>query len=88
MQVIPFRRDDLALDAEIRAETDDDARARERVHRNTLAGTGWYRREARGTPTPVRLKVRWRETASLSPHLCFALSEPCSVSSQFLGFPQ
>ncbi len=46
-QVIPFRRDDLHLDAEIRAEADDEADARERVHRSTLAGSGWYRREAR-----------------------------------------
>jgi hypothetical protein len=47
VQVIPFRRDDDGLDWTVRAETDADAAERERVHRNTLAGDGWYRRESR-----------------------------------------
>ncbi len=47
VQVIPFRRTDTALSAEIRAETQDDAVARKRVFRNTIAGDGWYRKSAR-----------------------------------------
>lgn len=46
-QVIPFRRDATALEADIRAETTEEAAERERVHRATLAGDGWYRQEAR-----------------------------------------
>ena len=47
VQVIPFRRDDTALTAEIRAETPEDAANRTRVFRNTIAGDGWYRKSAR-----------------------------------------
>lgn len=48
-QLIPFRRDAsaLALEAEIRAETDAEADERERIHRATTAGAGWYRTQAR-----------------------------------------
>jgi Family of unknown function (DUF6065) len=48
VQVFPFRRADAGIGAEVRAETEDEARDRERVHRNTLAGAGWYRKFARG----------------------------------------
>lgn len=49
VQVIPFRRDcsALAMTADIRAETDDEADERERVRRSTMAAAGWYREEAR-----------------------------------------
>jgi hypothetical protein len=48
VQVLPFRRADLGLAAEIRAETDEEAVTRERIRRSTLADDGWYRRNARG----------------------------------------
>jgi hypothetical protein len=48
VQVIPFRRDAIAADAEIRAETPDEARTRHTILRHTQAGEGWYRRAARG----------------------------------------
>lgn len=47
VQVIPFRRETSLIEAEIRAETPAEAGERERVLRNTRAGTGWYRTEAR-----------------------------------------
>jgi hypothetical protein len=47
VQVIPFERADGRLEAVVRAEGDRDAAERERVHRNTLAGQGWYRDHAR-----------------------------------------
>jgi len=47
VQVIPFRREDAAIKAEIRAETGEEAARREIVYRNTIAGEGWYRRSAR-----------------------------------------
>ncbi|AIM02467.1 hypothetical protein ACVMB3_004882 [Sinorhizobium meliloti] len=47
VQVIPFRRADAAVTAEIRAETRAEATEREAIHRNTLAGEGWYRKSAR-----------------------------------------
>jgi len=47
VQVIPFRRADTALPAEIRVETPADAALRQRIYRNTTAGDGWYRRFAR-----------------------------------------
>jgi hypothetical protein len=47
VQVIPFRRDAAALKAEIRAETAAEAAEHQAVHRNTLAGEGWYRKFAR-----------------------------------------
>ena len=47
VQVIPFRRADAAVEAEIRAEDGGESRDRERVFRNTIAGAGWYRTQAR-----------------------------------------
>jgi hypothetical protein len=47
VQVIPFRRADVGLDEVIRSETEGEARSRRKIHRNTLAGSGWYRRSAR-----------------------------------------
>jgi hypothetical protein len=47
VQVIPFRRDALALPFEVRAESPAEAGERQRVYRSTLASTGWYRRFAR-----------------------------------------
>ena len=47
VQVIPFRRADVGLDEVIRSETDAEAGTRQWIHRNTLAGSGWYRRSAR-----------------------------------------
>jgi hypothetical protein len=46
-QVIPFRRADAALKADIRVETAADAATRTRILRNTLSEEGWYRRFAR-----------------------------------------
>jgi hypothetical protein len=47
VQVIPFRRGDLQITADIRAETTTEAQARERIRRATAAGEGWYRKVAR-----------------------------------------
>jgi len=47
VQVIPFKRETTALEMVARAETAADAAARQRVFRNTLASTGWYRKFAR-----------------------------------------
>ncbi|MGE0283296.1 MAG: DUF6065 family protein [Rhizobiaceae bacterium] len=47
VQVIPIRRDLLEMEADIRAETDIEAAERDKVHRNTIAGEGWYRKVAR-----------------------------------------
>jgi hypothetical protein len=47
VQVIPFQRDSAALAAAIRAETEAESQARDRIHRSTLAGEGWYRDHAR-----------------------------------------
>ncbi|APG89923.1 DUF6065 family protein [Sinorhizobium americanum] len=47
VQVIPFRRVDAAVTAEIRAETRREAVERETIYRNTIAGQGWYRKVAR-----------------------------------------
>ncbi|BCH16475.1 DUF6065 family protein [Mesorhizobium sp. L-2-11] len=47
VQVIPFRREDSALKAEIGAETGAEATERETVYRNTIASEGWYRKWAR-----------------------------------------
>jgi Family of unknown function (DUF6065) len=41
VQVIPFARE--SVEADVRAETEDEADERERTHRGTLAGEGWYR---------------------------------------------
>ena len=46
-QVIPFRRDTVALHGIVRAESDEEADERERIRRSTLAGAAWYRRNAR-----------------------------------------
>jgi Family of unknown function (DUF6065) len=48
VQIFPFRRADAGIGAEVRAETEDEVRDRERVYRNTLAGAAWYRKFARG----------------------------------------
>jgi len=47
VQVIPFRRETTALEMVARAETAADAAERQRVFRNTIASTGWYRKFAR-----------------------------------------
>jgi hypothetical protein len=47
VQVIPFRRDAAEIAAEIGPEAAKDTDARDKVNRNTRAGTGWYRTEAR-----------------------------------------
>jgi hypothetical protein len=44
-QVIPFVRG--SRDGVVRAETEEEAAERERIRRSTLAGSGWYRRNAR-----------------------------------------
>ena len=49
VQIFPFRRDDAAIESEMRAETGEEAGERERVYRNTIAGTGWYRKFARAS---------------------------------------
>jgi hypothetical protein len=49
VQVIPFRRQDTAIEAEVRAETSEEAIQRETVFRNTIAGEGWYRKHARAS---------------------------------------
>ena len=45
-QVIPFERS-TELEGVVRAEREDEADERERIRRATLAGSGWYRRNAR-----------------------------------------
>jgi len=47
VQVIPFRRAGAAIEGEVRAECETEERRRETVYRNTIAGSGWYRRFAR-----------------------------------------
>jgi len=47
VQVIPFRRDTLALSAEIASETQAEGDVRRRIQRNTLAADGWYRKMVR-----------------------------------------
>jgi hypothetical protein len=47
VQIFPFRRADAAITGEVRAESEDEGCDRERVFRNTLAATGWYRKFAR-----------------------------------------
>jgi hypothetical protein len=47
VQVIPFRRDTAALEAEIGPETPAEANERIRILRHTQASEGWYRKEAR-----------------------------------------
>lgn len=47
-QVIPFRRAEAALEGVVRVETPEEGETRERIYRGTIAGEGWYRKEARG----------------------------------------
>ncbi|MGL5114414.1 MAG: DUF6065 family protein [Beijerinckiaceae bacterium] len=47
VQVIPFRRDDATIEAKIGVETSEEANERQRILRSTMAGEGWYRKEAR-----------------------------------------
>jgi hypothetical protein len=47
VQVIPFKRDATALDADIRVETSDEADHRSKILRHTQASDGWYRKQAR-----------------------------------------
>lgn len=47
VQVIPFRRADPALNGVVRAQTGAEVEATRRVLRQTDAGDGWYRKEAR-----------------------------------------
>ncbi len=47
VQVIPFRREATGLQAEIRAETGEEADRRTRIMRNTQSAEGWYREIAR-----------------------------------------
>jgi hypothetical protein len=49
VQVIPFRRADLALEGSIRAESKQEGEEREQIRRSTHAGDGWYKRHARAT---------------------------------------
>jgi hypothetical protein len=49
VQVIPFERADGRLEGEVRSEREHEAAERERVHRNTLAGHGWYRDQVRAS---------------------------------------
>jgi hypothetical protein len=49
VQVIPFRRADVSIAGRIGIERPQDAEARERVHRSTLAEDGWYKHHARAT---------------------------------------
>jgi hypothetical protein len=49
VQVIPFRRDVASVAAEIRRESAGEAAEREAVYRNTIAGEGWYRKQARAS---------------------------------------
>jgi hypothetical protein len=47
VQVIPFRRETSDLEADIRAENEDEGAARKSIFRKTLAADGWYRKFAR-----------------------------------------
>ncbi|MGH8984321.1 MAG: DUF6065 family protein [Acidimicrobiia bacterium] len=47
VQVVPFVRPEAAMPSSVRVETEQEREQRERVHRGTLAGAGWYRRHAR-----------------------------------------
>lgn len=48
VQAIPFRRADAQIEAMIRTESLEEGEIREKIFRNTIAGEGWYRKEARG----------------------------------------
>jgi hypothetical protein len=47
VQVFPFRRDEAAIDGEVGIEGEEEMAHRDRVFRNTLASSGWYRKFAR-----------------------------------------
>lgn len=47
VQVIPFRREATDLDADIRAESEDETGVRKTILRKTQASDGWYRKFAR-----------------------------------------
>ncbi|MES2424516.1 MAG: DUF6065 family protein [Pseudomonadota bacterium] len=47
VQVIPFQRAQMQMAADIRAETAQEAAARQKILRATGAAEGWYRKEAR-----------------------------------------
>lgn len=47
VQVIPFRRDAVISDAEIRAERVEEGERRVAMHRSTTTADGWYRQHAR-----------------------------------------
>jgi hypothetical protein len=47
IQVIAFRRDDAAISARVRAESEPERAERTRTHRSIMTGGGWYRRHAR-----------------------------------------
>ncbi len=44
VQVIQFRRADVALEASIRAESEQEGEEREQIRRSTHAEDGWYKR--------------------------------------------
>jgi hypothetical protein len=47
VQVIPFRRETSDLEADIRAESENEGSVRQTILRKTLASDGWYRKFAR-----------------------------------------
>jgi hypothetical protein len=47
VQVIPFRRADVGIEASIRPESTREGEEREQIRRSTHAGEGWYKRHAR-----------------------------------------
>jgi hypothetical protein len=47
VQIIPFRRDSASIGATIRAENAAEAELRLKILRQTQAGEGWYRKDAR-----------------------------------------
>lgn len=47
VQVIPFRRVDASLEGAVRSESEREGDERDRIHRSTRAGEGWYKRNAR-----------------------------------------
>lgn len=47
VQVIPFRRETSDLEADIRAESEEEKATRRTIFRKTLASDGWYRKFAR-----------------------------------------
>jgi hypothetical protein len=47
VQIIPIHRAGAAIEGSVRVETKQEGGTRQRIHRNTLASSGWYRRDAR-----------------------------------------